>query len=148
MRLLLKLFLLFTLVPIVELLLLFVIADYTSWKVTLALVIATGIGGAWLARNQGGRAIRRLREQLRAGQIPDGAITDSALILVASALLLTPGVLTDIFALTLMIPWTRSFYRRAVRKYFREHVRVRAPSFPFTRGPETFDAEYRQHPSP
>ena len=66
----------FCLIPLVELALLLWIASRTSWQLTLILVIATGILGAWLARQQGWRTWVRARERLERGQFPMDALGD------------------------------------------------------------------------
>ena len=107
-----KLLLLFITVPFVELALLLYIADLTGWRFTLALVIVTGLVGSVLARAQGFRTYRQIQSELGAGRLPAQSMLDAVMIFVAGALLLTPGVLTDIFGLSLLIPSCRAFYRR------------------------------------
>jgi len=86
-----RLALLFVVVPFVELALLMLLADATDWKVSFALVVATGVAGAWLVKHQRWRVLRRIREELAAGRVPAGALMDGAMVLVAGTLLLTPG---------------------------------------------------------
>jgi UPF0716 protein FxsA len=120
---LLKLFLLFIIVPLVELALLLKLADATSWELTLGLVIVTGAAGSLLARSQGWRAYRRIHEALASGNLPAEPMLDAVLIFVAGALLLTPGILTDLFGFSLLIPWTRAFYRRRLTAWFKSRFR-------------------------
>jgi len=115
---LLRLLLLFTVVPLVELVLLLVLADSMGWRLTLGLVLATGVAGAGLARWQGLRCLGRLREQSEAGQIPAGPLMDGLLILIAAAMLVTPGMLTDLFGFALLMPWVRAVFKRRVRRYW------------------------------
>lgn len=115
---LLRLLLLFTVVPLVELVLLLVLADYTGWRFTLGLVLATGIAGAALARWQGLRCLRRLQQQAAAGQVPADALMDGLMILVAAALLVTPGVLTDVVGFGLLAPPVRSVLKRRLRRHW------------------------------
>lgn len=115
---LLRLFLLFTVVPLVELVLLFVLADHTGWEFALALVLITGIAGAALARWQGLRCLRRFHEQTAAGRIPADPLMDGLMILVAAALLVTPGVLTDLAGFALLLPPVRSVLKRRVRRHW------------------------------
>lgn len=113
------LLLLFIVVPFVELALLLKLADLTSWLHTLLLVIATGVLGTWLARSQGLRTYRKIQQSLSAGQIPTDSLLDAAMIFVAGALLLTPGILTDLFGFSLLFPMTRHFYRRWLVQRFK-----------------------------
>ena len=118
---LLRLLLLLTLAPLVELALLLALADHTGWRFALALVLVTGVLGAALARWQGLRCLRRLQEQLAAGQLPADPIMDGLMILVAAALLITPGILTDLTGFALLTPPVRKILKR----HFRDHWKAR-----------------------
>jgi UPF0716 protein FxsA len=119
------LFLLFTLVPLVEVVILVQIGQATEWWVPIALVIATGILGTVLARWQGWRAMERIREDTRAGRMPAGAIIDGVLIFIAGLLLVTPGVLTDLVGIALLIPPLRSLVKRGVAAWIKRNLEVR-----------------------
>lgn len=132
-RVLLKLFALFVLVPLTELFLLFKLAEFTSPEAALGLVILTGFLGSILARSQGFRTYMRIREELAAGRMPTDSLVDAVMIFIAGALLLTPGMLTDLFGFSLLIPFCRRFYRQRAQKWFRNHFKVTA----FRSGPES-----------
>ena len=114
----LRLLLLFTVVPLVELFLLVKLGTVVGVGPTIALVIFTGILGAWLARQQGLGVLRRLRAELAEGRLPAGALIDGLLILVAGAVLLTPGLLTDALGFVLLVPPSRAVVRRIVAARF------------------------------
>jgi UPF0716 protein FxsA len=116
---LLYLLLLFIVVPFVELALLLKLAELTGWWHTLLLVIATGVVGTWLARSQGLRTYRKIQQSLAAGQMPADSLLDAAMIFVAGALLLTPGILTDLLGFSLLFPPTRKLYRGWLVKRFK-----------------------------
>jgi len=154
-----KLFLLFTVVTVVEWFLLLKLAEYTSWWVTIATVIVPGVVGAWLAKREGARAIRQIRDSFVSGAEPSRAIMDGALVLIASAFLITPGVLTDITGLLLLIPPVRARVRQyvghrvgaAVKRRINEGsinvVYGNQTRSPFADGPfEVIDAEDIQKP--
>lgn len=127
-----KLLFLFILIPLVELTLLLIIAQVSGhflWSV--ALVVITGTVGAWLARRQGVAVIGRIRTQLAQGQTPTDSLVDGAFILVAGALLLTPGVLTDAAGMSMMIPGCRRWYKGHVINWFKRHFQF--ASFPIPR---------------
>ncbi|MBI2204534.1 MAG: FxsA family protein, partial [Candidatus Rokubacteria bacterium] len=86
---------LFIAVPLAELALLIEIGRHVGVVTTIALVIVTGALGAALARHQGLGVLRDMRGQLAAGQVPASSLVDGLIILVAAALLITPGILTD-----------------------------------------------------
>ena len=121
---LLKLFLLFIIVPLVELTLLLQLAELTSWQFTLALVVVTGAAGSLLARSQGWKAYRRIHQDLASGSLPAEPMLDAVMIFIAGALLLTPGILTDLFGFSLLLPWSRSFYRRRAAAWFKSRFRA------------------------
>ncbi|MEE8348131.1 MAG: FxsA family protein [Acidobacteriota bacterium] len=104
---LLRLFLLFTLIPMVELYLLIRLGARLGVLDTLAIVIITGMMGGLLARSQGLAVLNRIRMELDEGRIPTESLFDGVMILVAGVLLITPGLLTDGLGLCLLIPWTR-----------------------------------------
>ncbi|MFO0869411.1 MAG: FxsA family protein [Pirellulales bacterium] len=113
-----RLFLLFIIVPLIELALLMILADATDWKVALALVLVTGAAGAWLVRHQGWRTLQRIRAELRAGRLPADALLDGLFILLAGGLLLTPGILTDLTGLALLFPPTRAWAKYRLVQWF------------------------------
>ncbi len=116
-----RLFLLFTLLPLIELTLLAWMSAHTDWRLTVLFVIGTGVLGAALIRSQGWRAWRRIRSELARGQMPTESIQDGLLILVAGMLLITPGVLTDLVGVLLLLPPAR----RAVGAWLRRRWQVR-----------------------
>jgi UPF0716 protein FxsA len=128
------LFLLFTVVPLVELALLIWIGGQTTWWLPIAMVLFTGIAGAALARWQGLRALRRIQDDLHAGRMPADAVVDGMLILVAGILLVTPGVLTDVAGVGLLIPPLRSLMKRAAMAWLRRHIKISAQRFTTSHG--------------
>jgi UPF0716 protein FxsA len=110
---LLKLFLAFTLIPIIELYLLIEIGTIIGALNTVILVIATGFAGAWLARLQGMQTMIRVRSSLQQGIMPTEELMDALLIFMAGIVLLTPGA-----GLLLLIPETRNHFKRFLRYKF------------------------------
>ncbi len=120
----LPLFLLFTLMPLVELWLLFQLSGVFGFLPTVLIVLLTGIVGASLARWQGWQAISRIQNEMRQGLLPAKALGDGVLILVAGVLLITPGVITDVLGLSLLIPPLRAGIRRGLQLWFAKHMQV------------------------
>jgi UPF0716 protein FxsA len=110
-----KLFLLFTLIPLIELALLIKIGQVIDLGPTIALVLITGVVGAFLARLEGLRTFTRIRSELFQGRMPADSLIDAMLILAAGILLVTPGVLTDAVGLLLLLPPTRALVRRRLK---------------------------------
>jgi UPF0716 protein FxsA len=123
-----RLILLFTIVPFVELYLLLELAARIGAIETLAVVIVTGIVGGALARMEGWKTWRRIQEDLARGIMPSGRLVDGVLILAGGLLLLTPGVLTDGAGFLLLIPFTRAGIKRHLRRKFEDRIRRGAPS--------------------
>lgn len=115
---LLKLALLFTLLPLAELYVLIKIGTVIGGLNTLLLVLVTGAAGAWLARMEGLRVLTRARENLRQGMVPAEELVDGLLIFIAGVLLVTPGVITDCMGLLLLFPPTRRHFKIRLRRRF------------------------------
>lgn len=101
----------------VELALLIEIGKRIGLLPTLALIVVTGIVGAALARQQGLEVLERLRGELGRGTLPTDALVDGALVLMAGAVLLTPGVLTDLFGFLCLIPASRKYIRAGLTRW-------------------------------
>ena len=131
-----RLVLLFTVVPLVELYLLVKIGGLIGVWPTIALVLVTGVLGAALARQQGIGVFRRFDQALRGGEIPTEPLADGLLILVAAAVLLTPGLITDALGFFLLIPWSRAVARRALVGWFGRRIKPAEPG--------VIDADWRR----
>ena len=110
-----RLFLLFVVVPFIELAILVRIGSAVGFWPTMALVVATGAVGAVLARGQGIRVLNAIRNDLASGQVPAAHLLDGLFVLVGGILLLTPGLLTDLAGLSLLLPFTRNRLKRILR---------------------------------
>lgn len=104
----LRLVLLFTVIPLVELALLIKVGEKIGAVNTILIVVLTGTAGAALARAQGLGTLARIRESLSRGELPAIPLLDGVLILAAGLLLLTPGLITDAAGFLLLIPFTRA----------------------------------------
>jgi len=113
-----RLALLFVVVPVLELALLVQVGRAVGLVPTLLLVLATGIGGAALARREGLRTLTAIQGDLALGRLPGEALLDGAAILFGGALLLTPGILTDVVGLSLLLPVTRRWVAGRMRRWF------------------------------
>lgn len=113
-----KLFLAFTLIPIVELYLLIEVGGIIGSLNTIILVILTGLAGAYLARLQGMQTMHRVRSSLQMGRVPAEELLDALLIFVAGLVLLTPGLITDAFGLFLLFPLTRQPVKKFLKQKF------------------------------
>ncbi|GAB7078514.1 FxsA family protein [Megalodesulfovibrio paquesii] len=117
-----RLFLLFTLVPALELYLLIKIGSAIGVLPTVAIVIGTGVAGAWLARREGAGVVMRIRQQMQQGIMPAGELLDGACILAAGVLLITPGFLSDLLGIALLAPPTRALLLGLVLRWYQRAV--------------------------
>ncbi len=117
---LLKLFLCFTLIPVLELYLLIKIGTVMGGFNTILLVILTGFVGAWLARMEGMNTMIKLRMNLQQGLMPAEELIDAVIIFAAGVVLLTPGLITDVFGLALLWPVTRNKFKLVIKRKFDE----------------------------
>jgi UPF0716 protein FxsA len=129
------LLILFTALPVLELAILIEIGRAISLGPTLGIILFTGVVGAALAKHQGLRTLGRIQAGLAAGEMPTGAMVDGLLILVAGAMLITPGVITDAMGFCLLIPFVQRHIRRALRRYFAKRIVVLHPGDPSGRQP-------------
>lgn len=118
-----RLLLLFIIVPAVELFLLIEIGQQIGTLPTLGLIVFTGALGAFLAKRQGLQVLQKIRTQTSSGQLPAEALVDGLIILLAGAVLMTPGVLTDVLGFLCLIPMSRkvikNFIWRRLERTFR-----------------------------
>ncbi len=103
-----KLLLLFVGLPLIELMILIEIGQAFGLWPTIALVVFTGVLGASLARFQGFVTLTKIQQELNAGRVPTNDLADGLLILIGGIVLLTPGVLTDLFGFSLLTPFIRT----------------------------------------
>lgn len=107
-----RLFLLFSVVPVIEIYLLIRVGRLVGPLPTVALLLAISMAGAWLVRHQGFQIMRRISDELAAGRLPAAQLLDGALVLAGGILLLTPGFFTDFVGLFFLIPITRAALKR------------------------------------
>lgn len=143
-----RLFLLFTVVPLVELYLLIAVGRVLGPVATIALVLLTGAVGAWFARLEGAKVIRRWQDAMARQQLPKDGVIDGFLIFIGGLMLITPGILTDIAGLSMVMPPTRRVIAGAVRVWFERQiasgrVQVYAPGYNGARvgGPDVIDVQ-------
>ena len=117
-----RLLLLFVLVPVAELALLVELGRRVGTPATIGLIVLTGVLGAWLARRQGLGVLRSVRAEMAGGRVPAGTLVDGALIVVAGAVLMTPGVLTDALGFFLLVPAGRRLIKSRLRRRFERAV--------------------------
>jgi UPF0716 protein FxsA len=113
---------LFIAIPVVELALLIEVGSRIGTLPTLGLIVVTGVVGAGLARMQGLAVLQRIHGDMSRGELPASALVDGVIILMAAALLITPGILTDAFGFLCLIPAFRSVVKRLAWDWIRAQV--------------------------
>jgi len=137
-----RLLLLFTIVPTVEIFLLLQLGSLMGPTATFLLVLLTGLLGAYLAKREGLGLLSQLAQELQQGLPPGTRLMEGGLVIIGGVLLVTPGVMTDVVGLSLIIPFTRRRIApvalRALARRFQLEV---------TTGPEarTRDYDPRRH---
>src|SRR5919112_3550350 len=107
--------LLFIVVPIAELYVIIQVGQAIGVVPTLILLLADALLGSWLLKHEGRSAWRRFNSALAAQRFPGKEVADGALIIVGGTLLLTPGFITDVFGLFLLLPPSRAISRRLLK---------------------------------
>lgn len=110
------LILLFIVVPVLELYVIIQVGQAIGVLPTLGLLLAAAILGSWLLKREGRGAWRRFNEALAARRFPGKEVADGVLIVIGGTLLLTPGFLTDIVGMLLLLPPTRAIARRVLKR--------------------------------
>ena len=118
----LKLFLLFTIVPFIELALLIKIGTLIGTFETIMIIIVTGLVGAVMVRAAGIQCLFRIQEDLRSGVIPTDELFTGLLILASGAFLVTPGLITDTAGFVLLFPPTREIIKSYLKRYIKSRI--------------------------
>lgn len=116
---------LFLVVPFVELFVIIQVGRAVGVVDTIAVLVLVSVVGAWLVKREGLSVLRRARERVDRGAVPGRELVDGVLILFAGALLLTPGFVTDLVAILLLVPPVRAGLRSAVVRQLRRRGELR-----------------------
>jgi len=124
-----RLFLLFVLVPLADLVLLWILFVTIPWYLSLLLIVVTALLGAYFSRQQGLYVMHAIRGELGRNQLPANSLLDGVMVFMAGVLLITPGVLTDVAGFALLVPPFRRWLRGRLLEYLKQIVQVRAVKF-------------------
>lgn len=114
--------LVFLVVPVVELAVLIQVGRVIGPWWTILLLLADSVLGAWIIKREGRRAFEALRARVEQGRLPARELADGALVVLGGALLLSPGFVTDVLGLLLVLPFTRPLFRRVAMGYAESRV--------------------------
>jgi UPF0716 protein FxsA len=127
---------LFLLVPFAELYVIYKIGDAIGYWWVFVILAADSLLGAYLLRSQGRAVWRRFNLTLSEGRVPHREVIDGVLVIFGGAFLITPGFISDILGVLLLLPPTRSVFRRLVVRRLGRRVAVASP-----RGSDGYDVE-------
>jgi UPF0716 protein FxsA len=136
--------LIFIVVPMIELMLLIKIGQSIGALATVAFVVATALTGAFIISRQSLAVVSRTLEALSEGRTPVEPVADGLFLLVAGALLLTPGLITDAVALALLVPPIRRVIARAGMQWLRRRALLNVESFTQEGAPQSRAGRPRQ----
>jgi len=119
-----KIFVLFTVVTLAETYLLYVVGAALGGWWTLALILLSAALGAFLTKREGLKIWRAWKDSMMRGELPEEGLTSGILVLIGAALLVTPGVLTDVTGMLLLIPPTRRFAAKHVAAYVEKKLQA------------------------
>jgi len=133
-----RMLLLFVFLPMVELYLLIMLGSRIGAMPTIGLIVFTGVLGATLARQQGLSVLSKIQREMASGNPPTQELVEGALIVVGGIVLLTPGIITDLFGFSLLVPPIRKALCKALTQSVTKSVGKTAGFAHFSGGPSSF----------
>ena len=110
--------LVFVVVPLLELFVIIQVGQSIGAWNTIGLLLLMSVAGAWLVKREGVGVLRRIRRVVAAGGVPGRELADAFLILFGGALMLTPGFVSDLFGIALLLPPVRAVIRPFLLRRF------------------------------
>lgn len=117
-----RLFVVFAVVPVLELYVLIKVGKLIGAWETVAVLLVVSFAGAWLVRHQGFSILSRIRGELASGRLPAAELLDGFLVLVGGILLLTPGFLTDLLGICFLVPAGRFALKQYLRRWLEQRL--------------------------
>lgn len=118
-----KLLIIFTIVPILELYVLLEAGRQIGIPATILMIFLTGIAGAYLARSQGFNVVQKIQSEMNRGALPADELFNGGLILAGGLLLLTPGFCTDLTGFLMLTPLTREIIKAPLKRWIENKIR-------------------------
>lgn len=134
-----KLFLMFTVIPFIEVTLLLQLSKYLGVGSTIFMVLFSGVVGAYFVRREGFSIWFKLQKELQEGQVPSDQIFNGLLLLIAGIVLVTPGLLTDMLGYFLIIPYTREIVKKIIVNHIKKKYTTVSNNFAETTTYETIE---------
>jgi len=118
-----KLYLLFIIVPVVELYILIEVGKKIGSLNTIGIIILTGILGAYLVKSQGFMILKKIQNDLNESILPGNSLIQGAIILAGGILLLTPGFVTDIIGFIFLLPVSRRMVKKYLLRWLKSKIK-------------------------
>lgn len=134
-----RLLTLFILLPLADLVLIIMLLRL-HWGLTLLWVLMSGVVGAWYVRRQGTWVLRQVHDSMSENRLPTDMLIEGALVVVAGALLITPGLITDIIGFSILFRPCRSWYRKRFVAWIKSRVNIQTFQMGKTNDGEFLDA--------
>lgn len=138
-----KFLIVFIIITFSEVYLMKVVAEKTSFLFLLGVVLTTGFIGLALAKKQGKEHLIKIQQEIAAGKIPGNPVIEGLMILVAAAVLITPGFITDVIGFLLLVPFVRKLFAPGIAKMLKPKVLGgggKSSFFTFTSGGGPFES--------
>lgn len=117
-----RLFVVFAVVPVLELYVLIKVGKLIGAGETVAILLAVSFAGAWLVKHQGFAILSRIQGELAVGRLPAAELLDGFLVLVGGMLLLTPGFITDLLGIVFLLPAGRFVLKQYLRRWLERRL--------------------------
>ncbi|MBY0598887.1 FxsA family protein [Bacillus bingmayongensis] len=114
---------LFILIPAVEITVLIGSSHLIGLWSTFAMIVFTGVLGAYLAKKQGFKVLREIQSRLNNGEMPVDAVLDGIFVFVGGVLLILPGYVTDVIGFVFIFPMTRKLFKPFIMKWLEWKLR-------------------------
>lgn len=134
---------LFIVIPFTELMILLEVGAALGVWPTLGIIILTAMIGYHLFRHQGLKTWRQVEAQLAQGEMPAQSVLEGVVILLAGALMITPGLITDTIGLFCLLPFTRKLVLTVIKKRFKSRMSVHSAHFNYHHQKDYTSAESR-----
>lgn len=144
-----RLLLVFILLPLADLVLIWMMLK-VNVLVTVLWIVVSGIAGWWYVRRQGIQVLEEIRSSVQDNKIPTDILIEGGIVLFAGGLLITPGVLTDLFGFSMLIRPCRRWYRKRLLGWLKKKVKVTTFTMPGNQpvdDPNVVDADFKQKSS-
>ncbi len=142
-----RLFLLFVLLPLADLVLIWMLLQIHV-SLTVLWILVSGLVGAWYVRRQGMEVLADIRASVEENRVPTNILVEGGIVILAGGLLITPGILTDLLGFSMLIKPCRRWYRRRFLAWLKKKVSITTYSPGQPAQDDILDGEVVKGPGP